>query len=112
MSRTVAHVPWWTRPDIARYLVETHDHRFGPCDLPSLTEWAASARRQSNWHAPLPWRCRWEVDRRRIPCLCGCALCTGRTWRRLERRQDRHRAKERNQTGAWAAEWGEIDGAD
>lgn len=32
---------------------------------------------------------------------CGCPLCTGRDWRRLERRVDRHVTKVLLRSGRW-----------
>lgn len=103
MSRTYAHRPLWSRFGDPSVWIEVHDHRFGPCDLLPLAQWAA--RPCDHWgglHADRS--CSWEIDLNAVPRPCGCALCTGRHERRAERRAERHATKVSLRRGEWVDE--------
>jgi hypothetical protein len=92
MSRTHAHRPyyaWLAEPDVCR---PTHDHRHGPCDLPSLDAYLA-ATKAVRFSAFKRYRCHWDIDLSRVPPLCGCHLCTDHYYRLWERRRDRHQTR-------------------
>jgi hypothetical protein len=102
MSRTEVHRPyraWFNDPSNC---VEEHDHTDGPCDLPTLSQWR-------NWlnggEVVQPCRCGWALQLERLPRLCGCRLCTGHHWNRIDRRADRHRAQRWLRTGSWVRDW-------
>lgn len=106
MSRTLVHTPVWTWLHRVEILVPDHRHGRGPCDLPPVAEWSAWARHNlRHGDEEPPWRCGWDLNRRRIPPLCGCRTCTAHHWRRLDRRAERHDAKRLLRTGRWAAEY-------
>lgn len=97
MSRTLVHRPWIAWFDDPSICIEDHDHVDGPCDLPTLAEWRAFGSGALN---DAPWRCGWELDEARLR-RCGCHLCTGSRFRRMDRRFDRHRASLYLRTGRW-----------
>ena len=90
MSRTDAHGPFWSWLNDPAARKEVHDHRNGPCDLPSVQD-----QLRKDGGALRRTRCRWEVDHTRVPPLCGCRMCTEHEWRRGERRRERHETKRR-----------------
>lgn len=107
MSRTLAHRPWWTWFDDASVCVEDHDHRDGPCDLPALSEWHDWLSSQYAQADVMPdrWRCGWDQLVWCRPPICGCHVCTGSRFRRMDRRADRHLAKLVLRTGRWPDEY-------
>ena len=76
MSRTDAHGPFWSWLNDPAARKEVHDHRNGPCDLPSVQD-----QLRKDGRALRRTRCRWEVDHTRVPPLCGCRMCTEHEWR-------------------------------
>jgi hypothetical protein len=98
MSRTIPHRPYRAWLAVPSVCVEVHDHRDGPCDLPTLAEFLHAVK-DGGW--PHDQCCGWDIDIRAIPPTCGCSLCTGRFERRWERRRDRHQARLALQRGDW-----------
>lgn len=98
MSRTLAHRPWRAWFDDPSNCVPVHDHRDGPCDLPTLADWF---RWVNHGDGEQPWRCGWDLRWERLPLLCGCRMCSGYYWNREDRRSDRHRSTTWLKTGAW-----------
>lgn len=100
MSRTDKTRPLWVKvADHPRFLTGWHDHREGPCDLPttpSFEGWRVTGQ-----------RCTWvpstasnvEPEHR-----CGCALCSGQEWRRSERRKERRQGRRYARDG-WRREY-------
>lgn len=88
MARTDVHRPLRALlrdPTISGWFTEHHDHRTGSCDLGDFTP--NNFRRIGD-----PTRCyRWFGPG--APNLCGCRMCTGQDWRRVDRRRKRHRAR-------------------
>ncbi|WP_157749534.1 hypothetical protein [Jatrophihabitans sp. GAS493] len=83
MSRTDQHAPFAIK--IARGdlpAVASHDHRYGPCDLPDRSSCARM------W-SPMS-RCRWEFQYTGTG-VCSCWMCHAGPQRRAERRAARHR---------------------
>lgn len=74
MSRTLAHRPERARFDDPSSCVPVHDHRDGPCDLPTLADWFDWV---NHGDGEQPWRCDWELHQHLWPKLCGCRLCSG-----------------------------------
>jgi len=105
MSRTRAHRPFDAWFDDPSNCVEAHDHVSGPCDLPTLAAWRHWLRAEG---VPRPWRCGWDLDLQRLPRLCGCRLCTGHHWNRIDRRLDRHRSALWTRTGRWRHDDGAL----
>jgi hypothetical protein len=92
VARTYAHRPiqaWGATPAV---MVERHDHRYGPCDLPDVDVWQAAMRGRRS-ACDVDTGCRWDVDEHRIPRSCGCRMCTAHACRRVDRRRDRHAAR-------------------
>ena len=101
MSRTFAHRPFWAWLAVPSACVEIHDHRDGPCDLPSLPDWFAQAKATTPYRMWRTHRCVWDVDLNRIPPLCACQMCSETAERKADRRRDRRkvRAELRRLTG-------------
>lgn len=81
MSRTDVHAPAWVKerdPGWRHAFVEVHDHRAGRCDIDQHdpSDWQASS-----CHITLRWTGR--------NIHCGCRLCTGHHWRKLDNRRQR-----------------------
>jgi hypothetical protein len=92
VSRTDAHRPYRARLTGPPHAVELHDHRTGPCDLPTLAQWRhmlSSDRR--HWLLYSTLRCTWTLSSEQQH-LCGCAMCTGRFDRQQDRRRTRRQA--------------------
>lgn len=102
MSRTLAHRPWRARFGDPSNCVPVHDHRDGPCDLPTLADWHDWV---NHCDGEQPWRCEWDLRWEGSPLLCGCRMCSGYYWNREDRRRDRHRSTTWLKTGAWTEEW-------
>lgn len=88
MSDTDKTRPFWVRmaEQPGRTCRPAHDHRTGGCDLPPDPGrgWRPGAR------------CRWVETGLLIfgrDAGCGCPMCTGRDFRREQRRRDRHVAR-------------------
>jgi hypothetical protein len=99
MSNTSSHRPlsyWFGVPSA---VVETHDHRDGRCDLPTLEQWRRTVAADGVAAAWSRHRCRYDLDWRRLPNLCGCGRCTGRDERRADRRRDRHQSRRMLRSG-------------
>ena len=106
MARTDKTRPWHVRvsEDPMRTCRPRHDHRDGPCDLPADP-------RAADGHLT---RCRWAETAEVLYGRgggCGCGWCTGRTWRRTERRRQRHAARRDAHAHRRAAHRGTIEPA-
>lgn len=92
MSKTDKTKPWWVKVAEHRH-VEQHHHTKHDCNLP------ASARDQVK--SPPEWDdCHWSTTAHYwgadvYPCCggCPCEMCSGRYWRRQDRRRSRHEAR-------------------
>ena len=102
MSRTLAHRPERARFDDPSSCFPVHDHRDGPCDLPTLVEWHDWV---NHGDGEQPWRCEWELSWYLWPKLCSCRTCSDYYWNRENRRRHRHRSRLWLATGAWIEEW-------
>lgn len=94
MSRTNAHRPHLTDPERNE---PHHDHRDGPCDLPTLEAYR-KATPQERRKLRCTWEFRWH-DGNKLIRYCGCRMCTGYWDRRWDRRRDRHDTKRQLRTG-------------
>lgn len=106
MSRTLVHRPERAWFDDASRCVPVHDHTTGGCDLPTLVVYHRWLSRHPGEDEP--WHCGWSLLWEEIARLCGCRLCTGHHWNRMDRRSDRHRARVWLATGAWVDEYAEV----
>ena|GEM_PF-5131252 len=82
MSRTDVHVPDRVKardPGWRHHYRELHDHRTGPCDLAAFLAADRWVRTRCSVGPGVPGR----------NVFCGCDLCTGRVWRRVDRRRER-----------------------
>lgn len=81
MSRTYKHAPVEVLMlHFPRMTEAFHDHREGPCDLPSLPEYVKMLR-STNWRQRRHQRCTWDVDWVRAGAFygtlgCRCSYCT------------------------------------
>lgn len=85
MSHTDKTHPWHvrmaTRPGASA--VPSHDHRFGPCDLPDLTPHTAG---------DISTSCYWAMGTAMLfgrDSGCGCGWCNGQLERRTRTRAER-----------------------
>ena len=91
MSRTDVHTPYWVKklqPEWRPYFVEHHDHADRPCNFDVKND---------NWHKDC-FLTDLYLGRN---IHCGCPLCTGSIWRRMGRRQERHRTKKLLRAERW-----------
>ena len=87
MSRTDAHRPLAVH--LLDQAIPCHDHRGGPCDLPTVAVWVRLAL--ANTYPGRQYRCAWQLPlgfQYEHP-TCGCALCTGKPWRDEQRKRRR-----------------------
>jgi hypothetical protein len=88
LSRTDAHRPYRARIGQTRKLIEVHDHRDGPCDLPTRKVWQAELKADTRaWRTHARYRCGWQLPPDDLAGLCGCPQCTQTHERREQRRR-------------------------
>lgn len=68
---------------------ESHDHRAGGCDLPSLADARSLYLADNRAYNRLTCNYDWHSH----ASACGCPMCTMQVERRSERRRSRHGAK-------------------
>ena len=90
MSRTYQHRPYWVLLADPTKVIEQHNHRFGPCDLPTVGEYAHLVQ-SASWHEMRDRRCHYQVRWQELSC--GCGMCTERDWHKQCRRRSRHVAR-------------------
>jgi len=86
MSRTDVHAPNWVKerdPAWRHYFVEDHDHSSGDCDLNAYL----AGRQRKRTRCTIRWRARGRN------ICCGCPMCTGKEWRKMDRRQERYEGR-------------------
>lgn len=83
---------------------ESHDHRNGECDLPSLED----ARKMHLNDNRAYHRLNCTYDWYSHASACGCGMCTMRFERRQERRRSRHEAKAQARSTRFQHAHGEL----
>lgn len=77
MSNTHAHVHPLLHVLDPTVSVEVHDHRHGPCDLPTRTSWLAHAQATSWFDVWRTYACQYRTLWWAIPPVCSCNHCFG-----------------------------------
>lgn len=96
MSKTDKTRPWWVRVSEQPLVtcVPVHQHHLGECTLPADPLVCARDRSGFGWNAD---RCYWAESVTFFHARgfgCGCAMCTAKDARRVERRAVRHVGKQ------------------
>lgn len=101
MSRTYKTAPYWVQlnnPERTKIEVhEYHDHSRGECDLPETP--------MDQHHSDKRTRCSWDWESNGRNPFCGCDLCTGQSWRKLEAKAKRRKSNERRRNFATDVEF-------
>lgn len=82
VSRTWVHQPYWIKQRQERwrnFFYEYHNHINGECDLDSSPS--------RGWY---PGNCHLADSSRGRNIHCGCWMCSGSPFRRIQRRMERH----------------------
>jgi hypothetical protein len=106
MSRTDVHRPAWVQlrdPTIRHWFKDVHNHEQGICDL---QHWLDTTT--GGWWYHKHFYC-YRQPWMQAPRLCGCEMCAGQRWRRLQRKQERVAWRRVRQQLVKLKDWEDVD---